>query len=411
MRVLYIDPKFGNPRASSHARVVRFAQRLKERGHDVTVVGRDSCSLALDRTDGARSRGYARGRLDGLDVVLLHVPYEQSFSKWKRILAYGGFTAAAAAAAAALGPADAVVASSSPLTIGISGVTTSRLRRAAFVFEIQDLWPAIPIALGVLRSRAEIRTAEWLERRLYAAAATVIVCSEGASESLRARGVPARKIVLIPNVADVEHFRPDIVDPTFRERHGLEGKFVALYAGALGATNGIDQLADAAEALARAKEGRVVIAVAGNGTERARLEQRARELPTLVMLPDVPREEIPRIVGAADATITAFAPVPALETNSPNKFFDSLAAGKPSVVNLDGWLRRLVEEHRAGVYVPAGDGQRLAGALAELAASPELAAELGQNGRALAEREFSADLLADRFADTVECAAMDRSNR
>jgi glycosyltransferase involved in cell wall biosynthesis len=107
-------------------------------------------------------------------------------------------------------------------------------------------------------------------------------------------------------------------------------------------------------------------------------------------------------VGTADVTLTMFAPVPILQTNSPNKFFDSLAAGKPAVVNLDGWLRRLVQEHRVGVYVPPADGKALAAALRELAGQPELVQELGRNARALAEGEFSRDLLADRLADVLE---------
>jgi glycosyltransferase involved in cell wall biosynthesis len=100
--------------------------------------------------------------------------------------------------------------------------------------------------------------------------------------------------------------------------------------------------------------------------------------------------------------LTIFAPYPVLETNSPNKFFDSLAAGKPVVVNLDGWLRRLVEEHDAGVWVPAGNAEGLAGALSSLAANPEKVETMGRNARALAEREFGRDEMAERLAGTLE---------
>ena len=401
MRILYIDSKFGSPRASSHARVYHFSQRLRERGHEVTIIGRDSGRMELD---GARQRGMVtRGKLDELDVVLLKVPYAQAYSKRMRMLSYGGFTLGAAALAAA-GPADVVFASSSPLTIGISGVLASRLRRAPFVFELQDLWPAVPIGMGFLTGRAEIGTAEWLERKLYDAARRIVVCSEGVREALVSRGIPSEKIVLIPNVSDIEHFRPDVSDPSFRQQHGLEGKFMAVYAGAMGVTNGLDQLVDAAVALRDAGDSRVAIVAAGNGTEKERIERRVAdlELENLIVLPDIPRAEIPRLVGTADVTLTTFAPVPILQTNSPNKFFDSLAAGKPAIVNLDGWLRRLVEEKRVGVYVPPTDGKALADALAELAGKAELVRELGRNARALAEREFSSDLLADRLADVLE---------
>jgi glycosyltransferase involved in cell wall biosynthesis len=409
MRILYIDSKFGSPRASSHARVYHFAQRLLERGHEVTIIGRDSGRMELEEE---KRRGMVtRGRLDGLDVVLLKVPYAQAFSKRKRMLSYGGFTLGAGLLAAGAGRADVVFASSSPLTIGISGVLASRLRRAPFVFELQDLWPAVPIGMGFLTRRSEIRTAEWLERSLYRAAARIVVCSDEVRDVLVERGIPNRKIVLIPNVSDIDHFRPEIADSAFREQHGLDGKFVAVYAGAMGVTNGIDQLVDAAVALREAREDGVAIVAAGNGTEKERIERRVGELglENLIVLPDIPRAEIPQLVGTADVTLTAFAPYPILRTNSPNKFFDSLAAGKPAIVNLDGWLHRLVDEKRVGVYVPAGDGKALADTLADLSGKPELVRELGRNARALAEQEFSRDLLADRLADVLEEAAADRS--
>ncbi|TMM01581.1 MAG: glycosyltransferase family 4 protein, partial [Actinobacteria bacterium] len=159
-----------------------------------------------------------------------------------------------------------------------------------------------------------------------------------------------------------------------------------------------------AVALREASEDGVAIIAAGNGSEKERIERRVAELglENLIVLPDIPRAEIPLLVGAADVTLTTFAPYPILETNSPNKFFDSLAAGKPPIVNLDGWLHRLVEEKRVGVYVPAGDGKALADTLSDLAAKPELVRELGRNARALAEQEFSRDLLADRLADVLE---------
>jgi glycosyltransferase involved in cell wall biosynthesis len=409
MRILYIDSKFGSPRASSHARVYHFAQRLLERGHEVTIIGRDSGRMELE---GQRHRGMVtRGRLDGLEIVLLKVPYAQAFSKRARMLSYGGFTLGAGLLAATAGPADVVFASSSPLTIGISGVLASRLRRTPFVFELQDLWPAVPIGMGFLTGRKEIGMAEWLERNLYRAAKRIVVCSQEVSDVLVERGIPAEKIVLIPNVSDIEHFSPEIADAAFRGRHGLDGKFLAVYAGAMGVTNGLDQLVDAAVALREAGEDGVTIVAAGNGTEKERIEQRVAELglENLIVLPDIPREEIPQLVGAADVTLTAFAPYPVLQTNSPNKFFDSLAAGKPPIVTLDGWLHRLVEEKRVGAYVPAGDGQALAETLADLAREPELVRELGRNARTLAEQEFSQDLLADRLADVLEESVADPS--
>jgi glycosyltransferase involved in cell wall biosynthesis len=405
--VLYFHQYFATRRRSTATRSYELARRLVERGHRVTIVSRDTRRLEAGRVDEPEGRVVAREQVDGIDVLYINVPYANRYPTPVRLASFTAFTVAASVAGALERKPDVVFASSTPLTIGIAGLTTARAKRVPFVFEIRDLWPAVPVALGALRSKPAIRSAEWLERRLYAGAKRIVVLSEASRAELERRGIPDEKLVFIPNAADLDVFRPDVVDEGFRARHGLEGRFVSLYAGAMGRANGLDQLVDAAATLRRLGDDRVTIVALGNGGERPRLEERVAELglENLRFLPPVPKEELAGIVGAADVTLTIFAPHPILETNSPNKFFDSLAAGKPVVVNLDGWLRRLVEENEAGVWVPAGNAEALAGALSVLAGSSERVERMGGNARALAEREFGRDEMADRLARTLEEAA------
>jgi glycosyltransferase involved in cell wall biosynthesis len=402
--VLYFHQYFATRRRSTATRSYELARRLVERGHRVTIVSRDTRMLEAGREERPPGRLVARERVDGIDVLFLNVPYANRYSTPVRLASFTAFTLGAAIAGALERRPDVVFASSTPLTIGLAGLSTARIKRVPFVFEIRDLWPAVPVELGALRARPAVRSAEWLEQRLYDGAKRIVVLSEGAQRHLERRGIPPEKLVLIPNASDLDVFRPDVVDDGFRPRHGLEGRFVALYAGAMGRANGLDQLVDAAAALRAAGERRVVIVALGDGGERARLEQRVAELglENLRFLPPVAKEQLAGIVGAADVTLTIFAPYPVLETNSPNKFFDSLAAGKPVVVNLEGWLRRLVEENDAGAWVPAGNPDALATRLAVLASDPEQVEEMGRNARVLAEREFSRDLMAERLARTLE---------
>jgi glycosyltransferase involved in cell wall biosynthesis len=406
MQVLYFDPKFLTPRHAAPTRAYSIARRLVERGHRVTMVARDPRWLAVAATAPPGLLSH-REQVDGIDVVWLRIPYEQRYSKTKRLISYGAYTLAASLASLGLGRPDAVYASSTPLTSGVPGALASRLRGVPFVFELQDLWPAVPAALGYVRPGIELAVAEWVESVLYDNAERLVVCSQAVVDALVARGIPAEKIVLAPNFSDTELFRPDLRDGGFRAQYGLDGKFVAVYAGAMGPSNGVHQLADAAAALKRAGDGSVRIVAVGDGSEKPALERRVRaeDLDNVLVLPPVPREDVPGLVGSSDVTLTVFAPNPALELNSPNKFFDSLAAGRPVVVNVDGWLRRLVEENEAGVYVPGGDGEALAAALRDLAGQDERVREMGANARALAEREFARDLLADRVAETLEDAA------
>jgi glycosyltransferase involved in cell wall biosynthesis len=402
MNVLYFDPKFATPRRFAPTRAYSFARHLVEQGDRVTVVGLDRRYMEPGRVAPPPGRLVDRETIDGIDVIWIGIPYAQRFSKWKRILSYGGYTLAATLAAARVPRPDVVYASSTPLTVGLNGLAFARARRVPFVFEIQDVWPDVPVALGFLTNRAEISAAEWLERTLYRTAARVVVCSESAGELLVQKGVAREKIVLIPNLAETELFGSAEPDHSYLAALGLDGRFVALYAGAMGKANGVDQLAAAARSLHERGEGRIAIVALGNGSDRPWLERQADELPNLLVPPPVAREKLAGIVRAAGATITLYAPHKILETGSPNKFFDSLAAGKALVVNTDGWLRRLAEENRAGLYVPAADGEALAAALVQLADNPELSAELGRNGRALAEREFDRDLLARRLRATLQ---------
>jgi glycosyltransferase involved in cell wall biosynthesis len=246
--------------------------------------------------------------------------------------------------------------------------------------------------------------AEGLEKALYANSDRIVVCSEAVVSALVSRGIPREKLILIPNFSDTDLFRPDERDEEFRGAKGLDGKFLALYAGAMGASNGVYQLADAAAVLKQRGDDRVQIVLVGDGNERPALERRVEKegLDNILVLPPQPREAMPKLVGACDVTLTVFAPHPVLALNSPNKFFDSLAAAKPVIVNLDGWLRRLVEENDAGIYVPAGDPNALADGVVALAGQPDRLRAMGENARSLALREFARDLLTDRLADELE---------
>jgi len=402
VRILYFHQYFATRSSAVATRSFELARRFVERGHEVTVV---TSVAQLD----AGSRGSAwspllRDTVDGIEVVALHVPYSNYFSYQRRLAAFALFTAGASIAGPLLPRPDVVVATSTPLTIGIPGLLTARLRGAPFVFELRDLWPELPIAMGALRSPPLIAAARGLERLLYRGARRIVVLSEASRDALLGRGVPADKLVFVPNACDLDLFSPDRVDETFRRRHGLTGKFVALYAGAMGRANGLEQLLEAATALQAAGNDDVAIVAIGDGGRRPWLEERirARGLRNLLLLPPLPKDKLAGVLGAADVGLTLFAPDPMLETNSPNKFFDALAAGRPVIVNLDGWLRRVVEQDNAGAYVPADDPEALAATLAALAQEPELTRRMGANARRVAERDFDRDAMAELLYEAID---------
>jgi glycosyltransferase involved in cell wall biosynthesis len=218
----------------------------------------------------------------------------------------------------------------------------------------------------------------------------VIALSPGIRDGIIAAGVPAGKVVLVPNASDLDLFRPS--DPP-------DERFLVSYFGTMGEANDLTAVIEAARLLPD-----MPFVLMGDGKRRAELERAA---PPNVEFPGpaAGKDDVAALAARSSVCLTFFKDVPVLATNSPNKLFDTFAAGRPAIVNMDGWMRQLVEDNDAGLYVPAGDAADLARKLAWLRAHPDEVQRMGRNGRALAEREFDRDLLAARALDVLEEAA------
>ncbi|HRQ23632.1 MAG TPA: glycosyltransferase family 4 protein, partial [Anaerolineales bacterium] len=189
------------------------------------------------------------------------------------------------------------------------------------------------------------------------------------------------KVTYIPYGTDVDMFNPSIDGSSIRKELKVEGKFVVLYAGALGQANDIDTLLRAAERLR--KYDKIHFAVFGDGKERTRLEAEAKrmELANVIFAGTRPKKDMPRIVASADACLAILQDIPAFRTTYPNKVFDYMAAGRASIIVIDGITRDLIEASHGGVYVHPADDAMLAQKILELSQNPVQVKEMGANAR------------------------------
>lgn len=384
MRILYLHQFFITRAGVGGTRSYEFARRFVVRGHGVRMVAAGAGSRTVDGIEVVGVRG---GYSDYVGATALSYP--------RRMLAFGRF-ALAATLAALRGPRpDVIYATSPPLSMALPALAAAARWRAALVFEVRDLWPEAPIQMGALRNPLAQRLARAVERLVYSRSTRVIALSPGIRDAIMAVGVPAEKLALVPNASDLDLFDPAGARPDPE----LDGRFVVSYFGTMGEANDLSAAIGAARLLAD-----TTFVLMGDGKRRAELERHA---PGNVLVRPAGRskDDVARLAAASNACLTLFKDVPVLATGSPNKLFDTFAAGRPAIVNMDGWMRELVEENEAGLYVRAGDAHDLAEKIAWLRDHPEQAERMGQNGRRLAERRFGRDELAARALSVLEEAA------
>jgi glycosyltransferase involved in cell wall biosynthesis len=399
VKVLYLHQYFATRDGVGGTRSYEFARALVERGHAVTMVCGSSAPSDLAGNAGAGNRR----TVDGITVVTLPLPYSNYDSILKRASTFVRF-ALRSIALALREDYEVLFATSTPLTAGLPGIVMKLFRRKPFVFEVRDLWPELPQAMGVVRNPvvlAALRLLEWL---CYRAADGCVGLSPGIVEGIRRRSRPDQPVELIPNGCDLGLFQPERRAAPRIPGVGADD-FVALFTGAHGMANGLDAVLDAARVLRERGHTDIKLVFIGDGKLKPALKERARReaLHNCVFLDPVPKLLLADIVGAADVGLMILANVPAFYFGtSPNKFFDYLATGLPVLNNYPGWIAELLREHDAGVAVPPEDPVAFAEALVALARDPERCRRLGANARRLGELQFDRALLASRFVQFLE---------
>jgi glycosyltransferase involved in cell wall biosynthesis len=405
MRIVYIHQYYCNPRMTGGIRSYEQARRLVARGHEVHVITTDITP------GGKRSLGWRRTDDDGIQVHWFSVPYSNHMSFAQRLRAFAEFMVLAAVKATAL-KADLVFATSTPLTVAVPGVVAAKLRRVPFVFEVRDLWPEVPIEMGVLRNPVARRLAGALANLAYRTAEEVIALSPGMAAGVTARR-PGTRTTVIPNAADLELFAvaPEAVR-RFRDEHRWLGdRPLIVYTGALGAVNGVEYLVRAARKIGETDPD-IQVLIVGHGKEWDETKRLAAEHGlldrTVHMWEQVPKAELPVILGAATMSSSFVRPIRALWDNSANKFFDALAASRPIAVNYGGWQAELLTETGAGLVLDPYDADGAGVLLATHLRDEVWLKQAREAAHHLAVERFSRDLLFAQFEAVLNRSAAGR---
>lgn len=397
MRIIYLHQYFTTPEYAGGVRSYQFARRLVECGIAVDMVT-SSAFIPIEKATGERF--VSRRQIDGIDVHVIHTSYGNEMRFLRRILAFMAFTMIASVYVLTLKKRDLVFATSTPLTIGIPGLICKYYHRIPMVFEVRDLWPDVPIAMGIIRNLLLVKLLKWFEARLYRASSKVVALSEGMIEELRNQQVPDEKLVLVPNASDITEFESIVaeckVDPLAPLRTNPDTK-ICLYAGTLGIVNNIDYLVALAREF-RNQQLDLRIVIIGSGSQKQRISQviTCEQLDKFItLLEPVPKTKLVPYIHAADACISTVQDIPALFNNSANKFFDALAAGRPIVINHSGWQAEVIKRHNLGIVL--GQDYQIAAAELDRYLRTNGKKDLEQSIKAFASANYSREILFDRF--------------
>jgi glycosyltransferase involved in cell wall biosynthesis len=395
MKILYFYQYFSTSRGSWGTRVHEFTAEWVKKGHSVTVV-----TSVYAKSDLSARKFIEVQTFDGVKVVVVNVRVDNKQSFLKRIYTFIVY-AFLSSWYALTSRYDVAVASSGPITAGLPGLLAKYIRRKKMVFEVRDLWPQGAIEMDMLRNPLLIKLAYRFERFCYRSADLIVALSPGMKKEieLKWKGTP---VISITNAANIELFSTP-VEGVDLSAHGLEPKAYALYAGNIGKVNNVEWMYEAARLLQQ-KGSRLRIALIGDGQLREELLARKNKegLTHLVFVPLMPKRQLVGFIQQSLVSLVPLANKPVLVTSSPNKFYESLAAGVPVIQTTNGWMKDFVETHEVGYTVDPDDPAALANTLMELDRAANGVSEMESRCKRVAAAHFDKCLLADRMLAEIE---------
>lgn len=400
MHVLYFHQHFSTPEGSAGTRSYEMAQALIRNGHTVTMV----CGSYAQGNTGLSvpfSKGKRRGRVDGIDIIEFNLNYGNDMGFTQRAGVFAKF-ASGSVGIALREPADIVFATTTPLTAGIPGIFARWLRRKPFVFEVRDLWPELPKAMGVIKNPILLLFMSILECASYRSANRLIGLSPGIVKGIASRGVDKQRITMIPNGCDLDLFSNQT--GAWRPEGVSDDQLLAVFTGTHGNANGLDAVLNAAKVLRDRGRDDIRIALVGQGREKPELQKRVRaeDLNNVLFLDPVPKMRLAGLMAGADIGLQILRNVPAFYYGtSPNKFFDYISAGLPVLNNYPGWLAEMISGKNCGTAVPPDDSHAFADALIEAADDRQALKQKAANALNLAQTEFSRKDLSDKWVEWV----------
>ncbi len=386
MKILYLHQYFNTPSMWGSHRSYEMARRLVDMGHEVQIV---TAYLKGDKKSSFNTT------IDGINVHWIPVPYSNYMSFNQRIWAFMKFSLYAIPYVVK-NKSDLIFATSTPLTICIPALFGKLFARKKFIFEVRDLWPELPIAFGAIKNPLVISIAKLLEKVAYYYADALVALSPGMKDGIIKRGKNPKNIAVIPNLCDFNLNQKDVPEISSLIKDIDDKRPTIAFAGAFGLINNIEWIVNLGFELEKINSN-VQILLIGDGKTKLDIINQidSKKLVNRVrIINPVAKKDMPKILNNITMSLITFNDLPEMQNNSANKFFDSLATGKPVIINFGGWINDLVNENNCGIDGWRKEISEVAKVVNQKCNDVEWLELAGKNAYQLGKKYFDRDMAA-----------------
>jgi len=403
MRLVYLHQYFCFPDKNGGTRSYDLAKEFVANGIAVDVI---TSSMSENHS----KFGWSLIERDGIRVHVISLPYDNKMSFFKRKVAFVKFSWLATLKLLSL-RCDLVLATSTPLTIALPALVKKFISGTPYIFEVRDVWPEAVIAIGAVRSKTAIFLLESLERFTYRHAAAIVALSTDMRDSIvrRSNFLKDESVKVIENISEIDRFKVPVSSskPNLKKMLGFEPRFAVLYAGAFGRVNGLRYAVDLARRFLTL-DPTITFVLIGDGAEKEIVREYACSSgvfgKNLYLLDPVPKNMLPELYAECDLGSSFVLNIPELWANSANKFFDSLAAGRPVLINYGGWQKKVIAENLTG-FALAPEIENIDEAdlvdIVEYSFNERAQTMRKRAARAIAEKKYSLQVASSNYLDII----------
>lgn len=402
MKVLILS-QFYSPEPNPKAHDI--ATYLLKQGHEVVSITSIPQYPYGRFYEGYKLRPWILERLDGVNILRLPLFPDHSKSALRRGLSFVSFALSASILGIFFLPKkiDAIYVYHPAPTIIVPTLIISFLKRAPFVYDVNDLWPEFIESAGLTKNRFVMKIVEQLVRFNYRIAPAISVQSNGFKNNIASKGINHNKIHIIPNWVDNSVYYPVEPDLQLAEKLGMKGRFNIVFAGNIGPVQGLDVVIEAAKLLKDLDK--IQFVLIGDGEEKENLAYLAKSqnLENVLFIDRQSREKMNYIYAIADVLFVHLKRDKIFETTVPSKTIAYLASGRPILMAVAGEASNLIREINAGLVCEPENPKDLAEKIKILYDMPKSEREsMGKLGRETFLKDYKKDIVINKYEKLFE---------